>query len=258
MGTLKQPTFAPQLQTLAFPMTGGGFGPLQRGFMRWDDGKQPKGLITNDATVHFLFNPASVTADYAMSFNYGATLQFPVPGDQSILRVPLSQTVQWSLLFDRTYELIGAYTPGGVSKTRNGASNDPAVVGVMADIYQLQQFTGMTVTYTTSGKATSTVGTDKKQQFTGHQGILQLIPSFVYFGGGNHVLYYYGYISEWSVEYTHFTQKMVPQRAAVDITMTMLPHDNLTPTANAGAAAASASTRQSGARKSGNKGKSGR
>lgn len=249
MATLKQPTFAPQLQTLAFPLSAGSnFGPLQRGFMKWDDGKQPAGLITNDAIVHFLFNPASVTADYAMTYNYGATLQFPAPGDQSILRVPLSQTVEFSLLFDRTYELIGAYTAGGVTKTRNGASNDPTVVGVMADIYQLQQFTGMTINYTSNGKTTSTAGT----KITG-QGILQLIPSFVYFGGGNNVLTFYGYISEWTVEYTHFTQKMVPMRAAVDVTFTMLPHTP-TPTSNAGAATSKASIKKA----PGKQGKSGR
>jgi hypothetical protein len=59
--------------------------------------------------------------------------------------------------------------------------------------------------------------------FTGHQGILQLIPSFVYFGQGN-VLGYYGYISEWSYEITHFTQKMIPMRCIIDVSWTMLPY----------------------------------
>ena len=34
---------------------------------------------------------------------------------------------------------------------------------------------------------------------------------------------YYGFISEWSVTYTHWTTNMVPIRAAVSITFTMLP-----------------------------------
>jgi hypothetical protein len=148
--TMKQPPFDSRITTLKFPLNGGrNFGPLHRGYMVWD--KSPLGgLNVKDAKVNFLFNPSSVTADFSMNYNYGATLQFPVPGDQSILRVPLSQTASFSLLFDRTYELWGAYNPDGKPK-KKGASNDPSTVGCMADVYQMQQFTGMTINYNTSG-----------------------------------------------------------------------------------------------------------
>lgn len=33
----------------------------------------------------------------------------------------------------------------------------------------------------------------------------------------------YGFISEWSVEYTHWTTSMVPIRAVVSVSFTMLP-----------------------------------
>jgi hypothetical protein len=36
-------------------------------------------------------------------------------------------------------------------------------------------------------------------------------------------LNYYGFISEWSPTYTHWTTSMIPIRASVDVTFTMLP-----------------------------------
>ncbi len=67
-----------------------------------------------------------------------------------------------------------------------------------------------------------------------------MIPAYVYFGNaaqqyansGNTAANnnavgqqqsYYGFISEWTAEYTHWTSNMVPIRAAVSITFTMLP-----------------------------------
>ncbi len=219
MGTMRQPPFDPRITSLAYPMEGMSFGNLRRGYMIWE--KAPAGgLNTKDAQMNFLYNPATVLADFAMNYNYGPTLQFPVPGDQSILRVPLSQTATFSLLFDRTYELWGSYDAHGHPRSYHDPANDPARVGCMADIFQMQQFTGMTIGYSPDGKVHTGL---KNGSFNGHQGILQLIPSFVFFGTGQ-VLGYYGYISEWSYEITHFTQKMVPMRCVIDVAWTMLPY----------------------------------
>jgi hypothetical protein len=216
--TMKQPGFDSRLLNLAYPLEGKSFGNLRRGYMQWE--KAPVGgLNKKDARVNFLYNPATVTADFAMNYAYSGALQFPVPGDQSILRVPLSQTATFSLLYDRTYELWGSYKSDGHPR-RKGAANDPATVGCMADIYQMQQFTGMTINYSTNGTLSTSLS---NTSFNGHQGILQLIPSFVHFGTGN-VLGFYGYISEWSYQVTHFTQKMVPMRCVIDISWTMLPY----------------------------------
>lgn len=70
-------------------------------------------------------------------------------------------------------------------------------------------------------------------------GIMMMIPCYVFFGSplaqmnGNasssnfnaikNGLQFYGFISEWSVNYTHFTSSMVPIRAAVSVNFTMLP-----------------------------------
>ena len=45
-----------------------------------------------------------------------------------------------------------------------------------------------------------------------NSGIMQLVPGWAFFGNSNvaNGLMYYGYINEWSVQYTHWTQFNVP------------------------------------------------
>ena len=50
-----------------------------------------------------------------------------------------------------------------------------------------------------------------------------MVPAYLYLGQRNTNLNYYGYISEWDVTYTHWTQWMVPMRCVIDISFTMLP-----------------------------------
>src|SRR5581483_7972601 len=54
------------------------------------------------------------------------------------------------------------------------------------------------------------------------QGPMMLIPIWLFFGNVTGGLSYYGYVSDWSVTYTHFSQYMVPMRCAVDIDFTLL------------------------------------
>lgn len=218
---ITQPPFDPRISTLAFPVGGAGFGQLQRGFMVWE---QPIQGYSSTAQMSFLYNPSSVTADYYMAdSSVGSSLMFPTGFNATNLRVPLNQSVEWSLLFDRTFELWGSYDSNGEPLNQNpGDGYNPSVVGVLADIYQMEQFTGMFVGYS-SGNSTTTAPTSNA--LTGHQGIIQLIPSYVYFGGNsaNNSLWYYGYVSEWDVTVTHWTQYMVPMRCVINVTFTMLP-----------------------------------
>ena len=71
-------------------------------------------------------------------------------------------------------------------------------------------------------------------------GVMMMVPCYVFFGNplaqidGNannwnlgavaSQLAFYGYISEWSVTYTHWTASMIPIRASVTINFTMLPN----------------------------------
>jgi hypothetical protein len=77
-----------------------------------------------------------------------------------------------------------------------------------------------------------------------------IMPSFCYFGssiaGGTSQ--FYGYVDSWDVQYTHYTNLMVPIRCVVDIEYTLLPQasDNLAEFNNAAVKLLSASQNQGG------------
>lgn len=225
-----QPAFDSRITTLVFPLSGGQYGQLQRGFMAWDMSQGNIGPYGSAAQVNFLYNPSSVTADYSITdASVAASIMFPSAFNAVDLRVPLNQTVEWSLLFDRTYELWGSYNAQAIPNGTVGANpnnTNPGNVGVLADIMAMQQFTGMFMAFSTGNTGSTTPA---PTALTGWQGIMQLIPSWVYFGGSNSAsnsLWYYGYVSEWDVTVTHWTQYMIPMRCVINITFTMLPPPN--------------------------------
>ena len=126
--------------------------PLQRGYMIWAQQNflSYTGGPLGDGRdmINFLFNPSTVNTDYNVAnASLQAAMMYTVPGDSGNLLAPLlQQTVSWQLYFDRTYEL----NYGGNS----GQVNDPAVIGVQADIYQFMQFTGILATLN-NGRARS-------------------------------------------------------------------------------------------------------
>jgi hypothetical protein len=162
-------------------------------------------------------------------------MMYQIPGDSGNLLAPLQQTVSWQLYFDRTFELLYG--------TPTSAVNDPSVIGCQADVYQFMQFTGVLASLNnqqaaqvlTSGDTTAAASTT-----TG--GIMMMMPAYVYFGNAasqangklaaqgttqftsvGTQLAYYGFISEWSVQYTHWTVNMIPIRCAISVNFTMLP-----------------------------------
>lgn len=223
-----QPPFDPRIYKLVYPLQGGrapGQGTLKHGFMVWE---APLTGYSGLAKVHFLYNPSTVEADYPIADTTAAAiLQFPNPGDKADLRVPLQQTASWSILFDRTYELWGSYNSSGSPRHAIGKdNNNPSVVGVLADIIQMQQFTGMLVGASTPGSVANAGG--KQNNFAGHQGIVQIVPSYAFFSDKFN-LSFYGYISDWTVQITHWSNFMVPMRCVINITLTMLPPIQTTP-----------------------------
>lgn len=218
---IKHPPFAQQITALQFPMQTDLGKIFKRGSMIWS---QPITGFSGRAHVHFLYNPSTVSADFSLSdASVGATLLFPNAHDNADLRVPLSQTVSFSLIFDRTYELWQSYNPDGTPKQNIGPdNNNPAVVGVLADILQMEQFTGMTVGYTSGPSPQHSQNNKQGGDFANKQGILQLIPSYLYFGG-QQSLSFYGYITDWNFQITHWTKNMVPMRCIINISWTMLP-----------------------------------
>lgn len=233
-----QPRFAAQIQNLSAPL--GVQMPVKRGYMIWADSGGNLGytggeLADGRDVINFLFNPSTITTDYNIgNASLQAAMMYQVPGDNGNLLSPLTtQTVSFDLYFDRTYEL----NYGGNSS----AINDPAVIGVQADIYQFMQFTGVLASLD-SGQASAVlggVGATGAGAAPTTGGIMMMIPSYLYFGNAFQQMFqndsntnfnaigsqmaYYGFISEWTPTYTHFTVNMVPIRASVSVTFTMLP-----------------------------------
>lgn len=250
-----QPAFAKQIRNTSSPM--GVNIALQRGYMIWAQAR-PKytGGPLNDGRdmINFMFNPATVTSDYNLNPNSStaAAMDYMVPGDMgTIAPTPLQQTVSWDLYFDRTYEL----NYGGNSS----APNDPAVIGVQADVYQFLQFTGVTdsgnFNYSNTLSAINSAASLKGQnagnglanQVLGSLrsgGIMQFIPCNVFFGSASDQmnqnssstnfnaigsqLSYYGVITEFTVQYTHWTSSMVPMKCVISVNFMMLANTNAT------------------------------
>lgn len=231
-----QPKFAEQIQTLPSPL--GVNVPLERGFMIWDktDALYTGGEFGDGRDViHFLFNPSTITTDYqANNTSLQAAQMYQIPSDQgNFIPQVLSQTVSFDLYFDRTFEL----NYGG----NGSAINDPAVIGVQADVYQFMQFTGVTRQADQNAAQILKQAGSAGSQVLGAlrtSGLMMLIPCKVFFGNAlaqmnqnasssnfnavSSQVQYYGFISAWTVNYTHFTAAMVPIRAVISVTLTML------------------------------------
>jgi hypothetical protein len=229
-----QAPFDPRITSITLPGAKSS-QKLTRGYMKQ---AQPLPRYSTPFRFNFLYNPSTVEATYYVQSS-GASLAmlFPNPGDASDLAVPINQSVAWTIMYDRTYELnSGAYDDSGqvvsgsaAQPTPEGVTADPTVYGVWADVLQLQFFTGMMLNAgqaqgqngVTSGVQTPSGG---KVNFAGSQGFMMMVPCYVYFGGGTQSnINYYGYVSEWDVTFTHWTQWMVPMRCVIDISFTMLP-----------------------------------
>ena len=125
---LIQPKFDARLFTMAFPLTGSQSGTIQRGYMIWDSPGLPLQYGSALATVHYLYNPSTVASDFNIaSASAQASLNFPNPGDSAQLAIPLSQTVQWSLMLNRTFELWGNYGADGTPNNVFNGGNRPDV-----------------------------------------------------------------------------------------------------------------------------------
>lgn len=228
-----QAPFDKRIQTLAMPMQDVR-KQIHRGYMVQKEalpGYKSRGP-TGKFVFHFLYNPSVIDASYSVQTS-GAPLSylFPNAGDTGSLAVPINQSVNWTIMFDRTYELNkGAYDDRGriifgdsSVPNLNGITADPTVYGVLADVLQLSFFTGMHLTGKQASNSSSILGAATSgTSISSSQGFMMMVPCYVYFGGQN-VIRYYGFINNWDVTYTHFTQWMVPMRCVITIGFTMLP-----------------------------------
>jgi hypothetical protein len=123
------------------------------------------------------------------------------------------------------------------------------LTGQFLQVYQgnnpyLDPVTGQPVGNTTTGKNKNNTNRATGLGVGVTQGVMQMTFCYVYFGDPKKGLKYYGYIDSWEVQFTHFSQGMIPMRCVVDISFSLLPPpvQNVPP----GAAASVAVTQQAG------------
>lgn len=224
-----QPQFSRNLQTTYLGMGASNFGTIFRGYMEWDTALTGYSGL---AKVNFQFNPSTLAAAYNLDLNNPtiSDFLFSNPADSAVPWTPMDQSISFALLYDRTYDLWGSYgfdgQPAGQSPDWHAAAsiNDPAMAGVGVDILAMQQFTGMIATAEGAvGKGNAPAQANGQTDIYKPQGVMIPWPAWVYFGPNPMALYYYGFISDWSVQVTHWTQFMVPMRCVINVDFTLLP-----------------------------------
>ncbi|MFF8283346.1 hypothetical protein ACF06W_11555 [Streptomyces albus] len=211
-------TFDPRIRSIPSYLPdekGTSFG-LMRGYMvtAFPKGGKKKNRFY---MLNFLYNPSTVSVNHSAD----AANQVMPPYvrsdlDEGTPLVAAGGTLNFALLFDRTYEM----SDPGKFNTVEGT------YGVMADIHVLYNLVGIN----TAQEAQST---DDDQASSGKVvGIMQMSPVWCRFGQARHSfsdklpsmsrMEYFGYVNNIGITYTHFSQRMTPVRCAVDISMTLM------------------------------------
>lgn len=195
---------------------------VQRGYMIQDQGVN--GDTNIRYSVRFLYNPSNIEVTHSTDVQYGSIITpqaYRNPADGGNFNVPVQASVGFNLLFDRTYEM---WDIGSKSANSLGMA---AVKGCVVDVEAVYRVVGI---------LQPTVGfepgvprlADRNPDYILNQGDIgpmPMTPCTVYFGGSN-ALSYHGYVSGLDVNYTHFSQAMIPVRCSVGVTMTLIPAAN--------------------------------
>jgi hypothetical protein len=231
-----QPAFDARISTITMPFgLNTEYGrALTRGRMIWDKAVTP---YKQPAQINFLYNPSTISLTYSQSNtpansdiqDASSVLAFANKGDQGAAICPMQQTLSFTLLYDRTYELWGSYNMStGLPNSQtqgNGAFTDATQAGVGADLICMQQFTGQFMSEPTGGgKGNGSIGaaSGSANNFV-MQGPMIFIPTWVYFGSVAPSNFFYGYITDYEVQITHWTQMMVPMRCVIGVNFALLP-----------------------------------
>ncbi len=215
--------FDPRITSIPFVTSAPGYNGdnLTRGWIIQD--KPVNGVRYRS---NFLYNPSVVSISHSVNPNVIANQDALNPYDVTAKDpplMPLQQTLSFSLLFDRTYEL---WDP---SKLSGNAKENVPFMGVAWDVLSLYKITGIASPIDVKAAQSSDSGAVQTSAFTkgnfdnGASGPMLYVPVFVVFG---YTLDYYGVIQELDVQYTHWTQRMIPSRCQVDITMQLLPRNS--------------------------------
>lgn len=178
-----------------------------RGFIRTDpsklDGLNRK---VQNRYLFFLYNPSTISTSYAVETSPAATaavadaMSGSRQGEADILSAGLQQSLDFALLFDRTFEVMGGDKEGAWRDVRAALS----LVGVLDPVAS----SGGDIYSVTDALIT---------------GPMVMRACFFHFGNQKGGLTYYGYPTSLSIEYTHFSKDMVPIRVGMRISAMMFP-----------------------------------
>lgn len=189
---------------------------LRRGFIQTANflpsAGQPAGY-----RVNFLYNPSTIYESRTLDINNQVLPSYARnPGDPSNYNTALNTTIEFSLLFDRTFELWDSSYIGTQAGT----------YGVRVDVEAFYNLLGINQPQT-SKQTTVNVTNGTSSQATQNnvvQGSMQQRVVTVYFGqSARSVLQYYGFVNEIDITWSHFTVDMVPTRCEIDVTFTAMP-----------------------------------
>jgi len=180
--------------------------------------------------LNFLYNPSGIEWVGNVDTDTIGDSQVMDALDTSTFMMPMAQTVSFSLLFDRTYE-TWVYDQSKET-SRLGVLSDIkalyAMLGIMGDSTAFtpgHNTTGAPIeteagnTAKAAGLATS-VDISMIEDPT-PRSFMQYVQVIVMFGRD---MTYHGVINNTTVTYTHFTQKMIPNRCSVQIGMQLFPY----------------------------------
>lgn len=196
------PPFDPRMRQIGSPLNQGG--RMKRGWIQEKDGTK---------RVNFLFNPSQLDLDHTIDPSVVPTpFSEPLPSDgehdpTSPFYSSVTGSASIKLLYDRTYEL---FSPPR-NRDLEGLANR---LGVYADVAAWYVFLGMLEEMPKDWKDT----------------LLNRQPTYVasYLFMGNRQVYY-GWVNSIHVTYSHWTQRMIPARCAIDIGFALIPHQGKAP-----------------------------
>lgn len=198
----------------------------------------PSAATKNSAfyTLIFLYNPSEVDLSFSLDPDNGVTPAYlRSSADTGTPIVATGGTLSFALLFDRTYE---------VNYGTSGYAHD---LGVLVDMHVLMGLTGITMPLTASqktatGAAVGSAGSTASVSPGSVTGVMQMLPIWVNFPtilGGAYgqmgttaapasqmpdisLMRYFGYLTNISISFTHFNQRMIPFRCGLNVTMQLM------------------------------------
>lgn len=227
---------------------------FQRGFLVTATRQNPSiaGQTQKKYRVNFLYNPSDLSESRSVNIDSNGSVLPPSLKSDADVGQPLGvtgATITFSLLFDRTYEVanpeiwnrpeaaMGCYADISAMFGLTGISEPtlrPSTTQIPYAPGQGPNNSGVTTTPGPLPSTSSTTSANAPPEQT--YGIMKIIPVFAVFcpvrtldpagfSTGVSMMRYYGYINSLGIAYTHWTQRMIPVRCAITVTMALLMTD---------------------------------